>query len=208
MIIAQCPGAEEVNHEEIDENQEHVLMPIPLCGKTGRQAHKWFNWLGFVEGEYILTNIIKHTCTEMKTATRNRQQVEIEMSRPPTQEEIFNGLVTLKQEIAKVDPQFIITLGKEALWGLLYTESVPLEEFYITRYCGKLHEYKYDINEILYKIPGVVIHRKVQVLPLLHPSAVLRDLTSTSPKGYKETVTKILQENKSLIEEILGRISI
>jgi uracil-DNA glycosylase len=45
-----------------------------------------------------------------------------------------------------------------------------------------------------------------QVLPLFHPSAILRD--KDNERGYKAIVTKTMAENKELISNCVGRILI
>jgi uracil-DNA glycosylase family 4 len=170
-------------------------MPIPLCGKAGKLFHGMMRWMGLEEGDFYLTNTVKEATFKPGSS----------YVRPPTEEEILKHRKDLILEIAKVSPKIIFTLGKEALWSLCYHEKESLDEMGIGKHVGEHHTLEINITEALEMDPhesGPIIH-KLKVIPLYHPSAILRD--EDNSKGYKERVTKVLNENQELISNSLGR---
>jgi uracil-DNA glycosylase family 4 len=195
MLIGQSPGKEDINHFEKEQDGTQVLMPIPFAGSTGKLLQKMLTWASIEEGDYILTN-----------CTKNVYFKDGNMLRPPNEEEIRQEKDTLFEEIAKVNPKLIFTLGKEALWITCYSEKTSLEELAVSRKIGDKHYLTLDRAKLLNFKTTEKHEVVIPILPLYHPSAILRD--KTGEKGYKAAVTKVLIDNKEFITNILGRLLI
>lgn len=201
MFIAQVPSAEEVGHYVIEKGTEKtsknkIFMPIPLCGPAGQVLHNMLNWAGIMEGDFILTNIIKKGTFRPGT----------DYVRPPTEDEILDDRQNLMKEIVKVNPKLIITLGKEALWALSYSEKCDLDELRIGKNVGVFHDLKVDnpMEVLGLKGDGKADPITYKILPLYHPASVLRDET----KEYKNKMSQVMTQNKELISDILGRFTL
>ena len=169
-------------------------MPIPLCGPAGIVGHKMLIWADIIEGDFILTNIVKSG-----TFTKEGRY------RPPTEDEILEERDTVIKEIAKVNPKLILTFGKEALWSLCYHDKAAIDEMTLGPKHGIMHKLTIDINKYLeLNLEGQNLSRTYSIIPLYHPSAILRD--ETGERGFKERVTQTMLANKEYISNILGRL--
>lgn len=194
MVIGQSPTLEEVMHSVEKENGDSVLMPIPLCGQAGRLLHSMLSYTGLIEGDFILTNSVKFATLKNKNYVR-----------PPSEKELLDSRHDVLTEIVKVNPKLIITLGKEPLWSLLFSDKTELEEFQISKYNGELQTLELNPLDYLdYPIQKQDIKVTYKILPLFHPAAILRDTDGS--RGYKKLVTEALLKNRELFESLVNRI--
>ena len=184
MIVAEAPGQEEINHTVCGpiwgNDSIKIPMAIPLCGPAGRLAHQMLNYLDIEEGDYILSN-----------ATKTARFKEDGTVKTPTQSEVEADRSDLVLEIVKIQPKLLIAFGKIALWSLCYSGKIPMHDLKITKQCGKLHRFNYRISGFPYV--------DIPVLPILHPSAALRD--KNDDRGYRTIIRESLQDNKQMILE-------
>jgi len=105
MMIGEAPGEQE------------SLQGRPFVGKAGKNLDAFLEEAGMDRGELYVTNTVKFRPTKRSAAGRT-------VNRPPTQEEIKLFLPWLMEEIALVDPRWIITLGNVPLRALTGRGSV------------------------------------------------------------------------------------
>lgn len=196
MMIGEAPGRDEVGHKV-----DGISMPIPFCGPSGRLLHEIMRWLDIHEGEFILTNVIKSGVFDSKGYTRT-----------PTEEEMLGtadtttgGREELIEEIRKVDPGFIILLGKVPLWTLSYYHKFSFDNLRITELNGKIHILELHVP-VIKEGKAEIANRKIPMLPIYHPAAMLRD--RNDKRGYKQQVCKALLKHREMISDVLGRIMI
>ena len=197
FVIGECPGKEEIEHnikgKDMNDEVKIYPMPIPFCGKAGRLAHALLSWVTLREGEFILDNIINEQLTKENGYARVGDEKELKAAVP-----------SLLKRIVKIDPKLIITFGKGPIWALCYRDKLPHYDLRIGHVAGKIHELEIpDVTEYLNIKCPVVVPKKYKVLPLYHPSAVLRD--KNKEKGYKDQISKIMKDNSEMIGDIVGR---
>jgi len=203
MMIGQSPGKGELtNSKKIkDKNNKdkEVIIPVPFCGPAGVKLQEIINWLGLDEGSYFLTNIDK---------IGNFNRPGMKGPKPPSEDQMLNQRNELIKEITKVDPKLIMTLGKEALWVLCYYNKVPADELFIGRNVGKYHNIKIEINKHISHLKDIDknIVKNYEILPLYHPSALLRESKynqgSSEIGPYHEKMIKTLNENKQKLRTL------
>ena len=188
MFIGENPGREECGHSITDYDnlgrEKKLRMPIPFCGKAGRALHRMISWAEIMEGEYILSNVYKKICFK-----GNRVTVANEDQLLAVRDESI-------LEIKKIDPKLIITLGTGPVWLLCYYNKVSRDDIRMGKLNGVLQtlELEWFDKSI----------RKYTILPLYHPSAVIRD--ESGERGYKVAVSNALIQHKELICKATGRV--
>ncbi len=120
MFIGEAPGAEE------------DLQGRPFVGKAGQLLTRMLNKLGISRDEVYITNVVK----SRPPGNRDPEPDEIEACMP-----------FLKMQIAAIQPQVIVTLGKIATQALLGTKEP------ITKIRGQWQRYDH-----------------IRVMPTFHPS--------------------------------------
>lgn len=85
LFIGEAPGEEE------------DLKGLPFCGPSGRLLDKWIEFLELTKDEYAVINCLK--CRPPENANPTKDQLEA-----------CSGWLT--QQISKLDPDFIIALGR------------------------------------------------------------------------------------------------
>lgn len=124
MFIGEAPGAEE------------DVQGRPFVGVAGQVLNNLLNKLGLQREEVYITNVVKSRPPE---------------NRDPEPDEIAACLPFLKMQIAAIQPQVIVTLGKIATQALLGTKEP------ITKMRGQWQRYDH-----------------IRVMPTFHPSYLLR----------------------------------
>ena len=105
MLIGEAPGEQE------------TLLRRPFVGKAGKNLDEFLELAGLDRSALYVSNTVKFRPTKVSAAGRI-------VNRPPTKEEIALFLPWLKQEIALVQPQVIVTLGNVPLKALLGAKAV------------------------------------------------------------------------------------
>ena len=125
LFVGEAPGAKE------DESG------LPFVGAAGKLLEKTLFETGFAEEDYYIANIVKCRPPE---------------NRDPTPAEVLACLPYLERQIEKMDPKFIVCLGRISAMRLIK------KDFRITREHGE-----------------VFCRRGRNILAVLHPAAILRD---------------------------------
>lgn len=105
MLIGEAPGEQE------------TLLRRPFVGKAGKNLDEFLELAGLDRRELYVSNTVKFRPTKISAAGRT-------VNRPPTKEEIALFLPWLKQEIALVQPEVVVTLGNVPLKALLGSRVV------------------------------------------------------------------------------------
>ena len=155
MLIGQAPGDKE------------IIIPKPFAWTAGKTLFKWFQQLGINETEFRKLVYISAVCRCFPgKKPRGGDRV-------PNLSEIKNCSHWLNAEIALLEPQLMIPVGKLAI-------SQYLEVKRLTEVIGKIHKVK--INSSL-----------IDVIPLPHPSGA-------STWHITEPGKTLLQDALSLIK--------
>jgi uracil-DNA glycosylase family 4 len=129
MLIGEAPGANEVEEGE------------PFVGRAGEKMNDILSDIGVSRSELYITNLVKIRPPE---------------NRDPKKDEIEAWAPLLEDEIERVDPDIIITLG-----------NFP-------------SKYMLDTSKGISKIHGRVFTREGQkIMPVYHPAATLYDRSKT-----------------------------
>lgn len=105
MLIGEAPGEQE------------TLQRRPFVGKAGKNLDEFLELVQLDRSALYVSNTVKFRPTKISAAGRV-------VNRPPTREEINLFLPWLKQEIALVQPQVVVTLGNVPLRALLGAKTV------------------------------------------------------------------------------------
>ncbi|HLG22419.1 MAG TPA: uracil-DNA glycosylase [Candidatus Manganitrophaceae bacterium] len=127
FIIGEAPG------------QEEERMGRPFVGSAGRLLNKILQETGLDRAAFYITNAEKFRPPE---------------NRKPKKEELSACRPYLNQELALVDPDWIVTLGAVAMEVFL---KGPLMKIH-----GKIHEVDYE-------------GKRRRILPTFHPAAAFRN---------------------------------
>ena len=100
MLIGEAPGEQE------------VMQGRPFVGKAGKNLDAFLESVHLRREDIYISNVVKIRPT--KTSGKGRVS-----NRPPSKEEVGLFLPWLKEEIALVSPQLLVTLGNVALKSLL-----------------------------------------------------------------------------------------
>ncbi len=100
MLIGEAPGEQE------------VMQGRPFVGKAGKNLDTFLESVHLKREEIYISNVVKVRPT--KVSEKGRVS-----NRPPSKEEIGLFLPWLKEEIALVSPQLLVTLGNVPLKALL-----------------------------------------------------------------------------------------
>ena len=132
MIIGEAPGGSE----------EAALTPF--VGQAGLELTRMLHEVGFVRNDCWITNVCKY-----RPPKNNIELFFKKFPREPN-ELITEGVAELNEEISRVQPKLIITLGNVPTWAL--TGNIG-----ITKWRGSLLSYK-----------------GIPLIPTYHPAAILR----------------------------------
>lgn len=152
MIIGEAPGREE------DE------QGIPFVGRSGRLLTKLLTELGIDRNDIYITNIVKHRPPNNRTPTAKESKLSKEL--------------ILDKQIAIINPDLIVTLGKVATEALL-EQKINMNEQRGT--CIALGTHK-----LVPTYHPAYILRNPKALPLLRGDlAYALSLITTNNKKYK-----------------------
>jgi DNA polymerase len=142
MIIGEAPG--------VDEEKQGK----PFVGRAGKLLNATLETLGWKRSDFYISNIVKY-----------RPQDEFGGTLTPTPEEIEKFRPALEKEIAVVDPELIVVLGKISMTGLGIEGSMAANR-------GKVFE---KLGQ--------------KILVVYHPAAILRNI-NLEPL-FREDLAKI-----------------
>ena len=129
MLIGEAPGANEVEEKE------------PFVGRAGKKMDDILSDIGMDRSELYITNLVK---------------VRPPDNRDPKKKEIEAWAPLLEEEIERVNPEIIITLG-----------NFP-------------SRYMLDTSKGISQIHGRIFTREGQkIMPVFHPAATLYDQSKT-----------------------------
>ncbi|MFQ3308075.1 MAG: uracil-DNA glycosylase family 4 [Candidatus Nanohaloarchaea archaeon] len=129
ILIGEAPGANEVEEGE------------PFVGRAGNKMNDILRDIGAERSDLYITNLVK---------------IRPPDNRDPKKDEIEAWAPLLEQEIEKVDPEIIITLG-----------NFP-------------SRYMLDTSKGISKMHGKIFTREGQkIMPVYHPAATLYDQSKT-----------------------------
>jgi len=181
MIVGEGPGKDEIGHVLKSPGMESVSVPIPFAGKSGQLLQQILQWAGIEEGDYIMTNVVKFFPTDDRGRTRR-----------PTEKEISEDAEILIQEIQKIRPKMIISVGATAYWALTQKEKIGLAQVRIGEVNGKI--------STLTVSDGF----NIDIMPIYHPAAILRG-DADRKKEYKKAIASAFVRNLELISKAVER---
>lgn len=138
MVVGEAPGQNEVRAGE------------PFVGASGKELTNMLHDAGIMRTECFVTNVARVQPPRndiSKFYVKNTNKVRI------AGDELYEGIVMLREEIQRVQPNVIIALGDTALWALTNQRG-------ITKWRGSIVE--------------CTLVEGYKVVPTYHPAAVLR----------------------------------
>ena len=139
MLIGEAPGEQE------------TLQGRPFVGKAGKNLDGFLDVVGLRREEIYISNVVK--LRPSKVSEKGRVS-----NRPPNREELALFTPFLYEEILRVQPQIIVTLGNVALKALAGSKAV----------IGSMHGAPSRVT---------VQHEKKQgeyaLFPLYHPASII-----------------------------------
>ena len=139
MLIGEAPGEQE------------SLQGRPFVGKAGKNLDSFLEVLALNREDIYITNVVKIRPT--KVSDKGRVS-----NRPPNREELALFTPYLMEEILRVQPQMIVTLGNVALRALCGAKSV----------IGDMHG-----REILVTVQHEKQAAEFALFPLYHPASII-----------------------------------
>jgi len=155
-VIGEAPGGEE----------EKALRPF--VGKAGKNLDAFVATLDLTRAEVYITNLVKLRPTAISKANRV-------VNRPPTKDEVAFFAPFLKEELARVSPKIIATLGNFSLKTMLADEKAT-----IGAYHGRL----------------VTLPSGQKLFPLYHPASIIYN------QSLKEVYAADLAALKEILEKM------
>ena len=147
MLVGEAPGEQE------------TLQGRPFVGKAGKNLDEFLELAGIDRSQLYVSNTVKFRPTRISDAGRT-------VNRPPTQEEIRLFLPWLKQEIAIVKPECVVTLG-----------NVPLKALY-------------DRKCVIGDVHGTFLEADgVRLYPMYHPASMIYNRSLR--EVYREDVRRL-----------------
>jgi len=131
MLIGEAPGEQE------------TLKRRPFVGKAGKNLDEFLELARLDRSALYVSNTVKFRPTKISAAGRV-------VNRPPTREEINLFLPWLKQEIAMVGPEVVVTLGNVPLKALMGPKAV----------IGDVHGSFQEIEDM-------------RIYPMYHPASLI-----------------------------------
>lgn len=159
LLIGEAPGENE------------IIQKKPFVGKAGKNLDEFIDILGIDRKDLYITNSVKIRPYKISSKTGNK------INKSPSISEIRKFKDLVKDEIIKVNPEVIVTLGNTPLKQLL-DEKSKIGEVH-----GKPINIELNGNEFI-------------LFPLYHPASVIyrRELKSVyieDLKKLKEFIKKI-----------------
>lgn len=167
MFVGEAPGAEEAS------------LGRPFIGRAGKQLDDLMHEAGIAREDAFITNTVKYR--PVKDGKRGP------CNRPPTRDEIKDGLAMLLCEISAAAPAIIATLGNTPLNALLALAGAP----------------PVKIGEVSGKRIDVIINGlQYRLFPLYHPASVIYN---TSLKAVLERDLRALNAELTGLTQLTGR---
>ncbi len=139
MLIGEAPGEQE------------SLQGHPFVGKAGQNLNGFLEVLELKREDIYITNVVKIRPTKVSEKGRTS-------NRPPNKEELALFTPYLMEEILRVEPRMIVTLGNVALKALCGPKAV----------IGDMHGAAASV---------IVKHEKQEgefsLFPLYHPASII-----------------------------------
>lgn len=139
MLIGEAPGEQE------------SLQGRPFVGKAGQNLDSFLDVLALNREDIYITNVVKIRPT--KVSDKGRVS-----NRPPNKEELALFTPYLMEEILRVQPQMIVTLGNVALRALCGPKAV----------IGDMHG-----RETLVTVQHEKQSAEFALFPLYHPASII-----------------------------------
>ncbi len=159
MLIGEAPGEQE------------VMQGRPFVGKAGKNLDAFLESVHLNREDIYISNVVKIRPT--KVSDKGRVS-----NRPPSKEEIGLFLPWLREEIAMVAPELIVTLGNVALKALLGKLSIGEAH-------GRFHKAVFDLADG--KAKGFAL------FALYHPASVI----------YNRSLHQVYTEDLALLDAAL-----
>ncbi len=159
MLIGEAPGEQE------------SLQGRPFVGKAGKNLDGFLQTLELNREDIYITNVVKIRPTKVSEKGRTS-------NRPPNREELALFTPYLMEEILRVEPRMIVTLGNVALKALCGAKAV----------IGDMHGTP---------CPVTVKHEKQEanftLFPLYHPASII----------YNRSLQAVYDADLLVLKEIL-----
>jgi len=160
MLIGEAPGEQE------------SLQGRPFVGKAGKNLDGFLQVLELNREDIYISNVVKIRPT--KVSDKGRVS-----NRPPNREELALFTPFLMEEILRVQPKMIVTLGNVALRALCGAKAV----------IGDMHG----------KCAQVTVNHEKQsadftVFPLYHPASII----------YNRSLQSVYDEDLQVLKTLLG----
>ena len=160
MLIGEAPGEQE------------SLQGRPFVGKAGKNLDSFLQTLALKREDIYITNVVKIRPTKISEKGRVS-------NRPPNKEELALFTPFLYEEILRVQPGLIVTLGNVALKTLCGPKAI----------IGDMHG---KVTE------GTVRHEKqegkFEVFPLYHPASII----------YNRSLQEVYDADLQVLKRLLG----
>lgn len=160
MLIGEAPGEQE------------TLQRRPFVGKAGKNLDGFLAVVGLQREELYITNVVKIRPT--KVSDKGRLS-----NRPPNREELALFTPFLMEEILKVQPRMIVTLGNTPLQALMGAKTV----------IGSVHGTLQQVS---------VAHEKqaadFALFPLYHPASII----------YNRALQEVYQADLMALKHVIG----
>ncbi len=160
MLIGEAPGEQE------------SLQGKPFVGKAGKNLDSFLQVLELNREDIYISNVVKIRPT--KVSDKGRVS-----NRPPNREELALFTPYLMEEILRVQPQMIVTLGNVALRALCGSKAV----------IGEMHG-----RETLVTVQHEKQAAEFSLFPLYHPASIIYN------HSLQEVYNSDLQVLKTLLK--------
>lgn len=158
LLIGEAPGDEEDR------------LGVPFVGQSGQTLNSFLSVFKLDrERDLFITNVC--ACRPF-TATKTGAATKIE-NRAPTTQERTACWPRLEEIIYRVDPLIIVTMGKTPTAQVLGRKGIVMENAH-----GRVHSAIIPGNEVLLRYP---------VLPMYHPSFLLRNHNQEEGGPWQKT---------------------
>lgn len=159
MLIGEAPGEQE------------TLQRRPFVGKAGKNLDAFLEVVGLKREELYISNVVKIRPTKLSDKGRLS-------NRPPNREELALFTPFLMEEVLRVQPQMIVTLGNVPLKALMGAKAV----------IGDHHGTKAAVT---------VTHEKQSadfaLFPLYHPASII----------YNRSLQQVYQADLQALKALL-----
>lgn len=179
LMIGEAPGEVEVE------------TGIPFTSRSGKELDSFLESIGITREEIYITSSFKSRPLKYKEKT-DKKSGEIflkKYNRTPTKREIYAHAPVLDQEIERLNPPLIVTIGNIGLQRLV-DKKAKISDYHGTVYEGPLYRTDKE-KDLAYERT----EKNYRVFATYHPAAVLyqRSLEATINEDYQK-LKNILQE--------------